>query len=97
MHITPCLICVPCLLYPGFVEDLPPGLTDIVEDACGNDEAWQVLLLHLEACAESSPVHLKAAEGALHRHVALAKALVEVLVSAVQLPHVGLQKLQHEG
>lgn len=48
------------------MEGLLPGLTDVVEVAYSNDEAWQVLL-HLEAHAESLPAHLEVAEVAPHR------------------------------
>lgn len=48
-----------CTMYPcpGHPEDLPPSLAEVVEDACGDDEAWQVLL-HLAMHAESLSVCL---------------------------------------
>lgn len=58
------------------MEDLPPGLTDVVEDTRGSNESCLVLLIHLEASTESLPACFDASEGALHHHVAPAGTVV---------------------
>lgn len=56
MYNLPCLVHMLCLLCLGFTEDFSTGLADVVEDTYGDDESWQVLLIHLKVHAEN-PLH----------------------------------------
>lgn len=57
-------------LCPGFIEDLPPGVSNVVEDTCSDDESWQILLVKLKACPESLQAHIEVAQSVLPCHVA---------------------------
>lgn len=61
----PCLIYMPCLFDPSFIEDFPLGLTDVMEDSYGDDGLCQVLLIHIKVHAKSPPVHLEVVKTAL--------------------------------
>lgn len=76
-------------LLPRLCRNNLSCLADVVKVVYGDDEARQVLFLHLKAHTESSPAYFEVAEGAL--------AVVEVHFLVIQLPHVGLQKPRQEG
>lgn len=74
------MLCMLCHLCPGFVENIVLGFTDLVGDASSNDEFWQILLFHLEACGEILPACLEVAKGEITSHAALAQKVAEMLL-----------------
>lgn len=83
---------VPCLLCPGFLEDLPPILQMF----------WRMhvaIMRHIrfssftsKQVSESLSVLPKVSKGALHRHAALDQDIVEVFLLVVQLYHIGVHE-----
>lgn len=54
--------------------------------------AWQVFFDHVEVHTQSSLECLEVAEGTLNRHASPAGEMVEMLFSAVQVPHVEIHE-----